>query len=280
MELDNIKDGECQNSASVSAEDAVFISLELGESILRCGGEISRAEETVSRICYAYGASSVDVIAILSTIIVTAEFDGQSITSTRRITDYGSNNLGRLAKFNDLSRKICVQRPSKSECLDRIGKIMSETDVSLAKYVIGSALTSLGFAMFFGDFSAGVTWSLVGGLALDGLLSGILALGLGVLARGLSKTKTNNIVSKFIICFIGGIMAMALGYAIPVCHADKIMIGNIMNVVPGVAMTNAFRDMLGGDIMSGVFRLCSAIIDAVAIAAGYAVAILLFGGMI
>ena len=75
-------------------------------------------------------------------------------------------------------------------------------------------------------------------------------------------------------------MAMALGYAIPVCHADKIMIGNIMNVVPGVAMTNAFRDMLGGDIMSGVFRLCSAIIDAVAIAAGYAVAILLFGGMI
>lgn len=280
MEQDNIKKSESQGFCSVVAEDALFIALELGENILKCGGEISRAEETVSRICYAYGASSVDVIAILSTIIVTAEFGVQSITSTRRLTDYGSNNLGRLARFNELSRKICVQTPSKSECLKRIDEILTETDVSLTKYVIGSALTSLGFAMFFGDFSAGVTWSLVGGLLLDGLLSGTLALGLGVLARALSKTKTNNIVSKFIICFIGGIMAMALGRAIPMCHADKIMIGNIMNVVPGVAMTNAFRDMLGGDIMSGVFRLCSAIIDAVAIAAGYAVAILLFGGMI
>ena len=264
----------------MNAEDAVFISLELGENILKCGGEISRAEETVSRICYAYGASTVDVIAILSTIIVTAEFGGQSITSTRRITDYGSNNLGRLARFNALSRRICIQKPSKQDCLESISEILEQTDVSLAKYVIGSALTSLGFAMFFGDFSAGVTWSLVAGLLLDGTLSGILALGLGVLARWLSKTKTNNIVSKFIICFIGGIFAMLLGHVIPTCHADKIMIGNIMNVVPGVAMTNAFRDMLGGDIMSGVFRLCSAIIDAVAIAVGYAFAILLIGGIL
>lgn len=278
MEQENVIEGPTL-SGEIRAEDAVFIALELGENILKCGGEISRAEETVNRICYAYGASCVDVIAILSTIIVTAEFEGHSITSTRRITDYGSNNLGRLARFNDLSRKICVQKPSREECVKKINEILDDTNVSLIKYVVGSALTSMGFAMFFGDFSAGVTWGLVGGLLLDGTLSGVLALGLGVLQRRLSKTRTNNIVSKFIICFIGGILAMILGKIIPICHPDKIMIGNIMNVVPGVAMTNAFRDMLGGDIMSGVFRLCSAVIDAVAIAAGYAVAILLMGGI-
>ena len=263
----------------IAGEDAVFIALELGENILKCGGEISRAEETVSIICTAYGATTVDVIAILSTIIVTAEFDGNSITATRRLTDFGSNNLGRLARLNDLSRKICVEKPTKDECLKRISNIMGITQVSLVKYVLGSMLTSMGFAVFFGDFSAGVTWELIGSLALDGVLSGMLALLLGVIARGLSETKTSSVVSKFIICFIGGILASTLGYAIPACHADKIMIGNIMNVVPGVAMTNAFRDMLGGDIMSGVFRLCSAIIDAVAIAAGYAAAILLMGGI-
>lgn len=266
--------------AACTCEDAVFIALELGENILKCGGEISRAEETVSRICYAYGASSVDVIAILSTIIVTAEFDGESITSTRRITDFGSNNLGRLARFNDLSRKICVRKPSRAECIKKIDEILTETDVSLLRYIIGAALTSMGFAVFFGDFSAGVTWSLVGSLLLDGVISGVLALGLGVLARGLAKTRTNNIVSKFIICFVGGVLAMLMGRIVPICHPDKVMIGNIMNVVPGVAMTNAFRDMLGGDIMSGVFRLCSAVIDAVAIASGYAVAILLLGGIL
>ena len=278
MEQENIIEG-APSASDISPEDAVFVALELGENILKCGGEISRAEETVSMIGDAYGASTVDVIAILSTIIVTAEFEGQSITSTRRITDYGSNNLGRLARFNDLSRKICVNKPSREQCLEKVNEILDDTNVSLTKYVVGSALTSMGFAMFFGDFSAGVTWSLVASLLLDGALSGVLALGLGVLARGLSRTKTNNIVSKFIICFIGGVLAMILGRVIPICHPDKIMIGNIMNVVPGVAMTNAFRDMLGGDIMSGVFRLCSAIIDAVAIASGYAVAILLLGGI-
>lgn len=260
-------------------EDAVFIALELGENILKCGGEISRTEETVSRICYAYGAASVDVIAILSTIIVTAEFDGESITSTRRLTDYGSNNLGRLAGFNDLSRRICKETPSKEECLKRISSILAATEVSLVKYVVGSMLTSLGFAMFFGDFSAGVTWALIGGLALDGALSGLLALFLGLIIRGLAGTKFGGLVTKFIVCFTGGILAMLIGRIIPICHVDKIMIGNIMNVVPGVAMTNAFRDMLGGDIMSGMFRLCSAVIDAVAIAAGYAAAILLLGGI-
>ncbi|MBQ4091157.1 MAG: threonine/serine exporter family protein [Clostridia bacterium] len=269
-----------RQAPAVSPEDAVFIALELGENILKCGGEISRAEETVSRICYAYGAATVDVVAILMTIIVTAEFEGQSITSTRRITDYGTNNLGRLAAFNDLSRKICEQTPTRAECEKRIDKILIDSSVSLTRYVIGSALTSLGFAVFFGDFSAGVTWQLVGGLFLDGALSGIIALLLGLIARGLARTKTTSIVSKFIICFIGGILASIVGHFIPICHADKIMIGNIMNVIPGVAMTNAFRDMLGGDIMSGVFRLCSAIIDAVAIAAGYAVAILLVGGIL
>ena len=58
------------------------------------------------------------------------------------------------------------------------------------------------------------------------------------------------------------------------------MIGNIMNFIPGVAMTNSFRDLFGGEIMSGLFRLCSVIIDAIVIAAGYAVAILLLGGAI
>ena len=63
----------------VSYEDAVFIAVELGEHIMRSGGEISRAEDTVSRICKAYGAVTADVTAIMSVIVVTADFGGISI---------------------------------------------------------------------------------------------------------------------------------------------------------------------------------------------------------
>ncbi len=282
MEAQNINENNrnIPAEAGYSPEDAVFIALELGENILKSGGEISRAEETVSRICYAYGAETVDVIAILSTIIVTADFGGHSITANRRLSEFGTNNLGRLAKFNDLARRICVEKPSKDECLKRMSNIMGSTDVTLVKYLMGSMLTSIGFAVFFGDFSSGVTWELLGSLTLSAVVSGIIALFLGLIIRGLSMTKTNSLITKFIACLIGGVLAIIVGRVVPLCDVNVIMIGNIMNVIPGVAMTNAFRDMLGGDIMSGVFRLCSTLIDAVAIAAGYAVAILLIGGLV
>ncbi len=279
MEAQNTINDQNSAAEAVSPEDAVFIALELGENILKSGGEISRAEETVSRICFAYGATTVDVIAILSTIIVTADFSGKSITSNRRLMEFGSNNLGRLAKFNNLSRQICEEKPSRAECLKRMSDIMAQTDVRLVRYLFGGMFTSIGFAVFFGDFSNGVTAELVGRLALSGIISGILALLLGLIIRGLATTKTTNLVSKFIVCFIGGVLALLVGKIIPICDVNAIMIGNIMNVVPGVAMTNAFRDMLGGDIMSGVFRLCSTLIEGVAIAAGYAVAILMMGGI-
>ena len=260
-------------------EDAVFIALELGERILKCGGEVIRAEDTVERICRAYGAVNVDVIAILSTIVLTAEFEGESITSTRRVYRFGTTNLGKLSRLNDLSRRICRERPTKKEVIDELNGIKKTAHVNMWRYVIGSMLTSFGFAVFFSDFSAGITTDILMTCIGDGFLSALIALPLAFIARHLYNTKTNSVIAKFLICFLGGVAAMLVGKVFLQCHVDKIMIGNIMNVIPGVAMTNAFRDMFSGDIMSGVFRLCGAIVDAVAIAAGYAVAILLLGGL-
>ena len=61
-------------------------------------------------------------------------------------------------------------------------------------------------------------------------------------------------------------------------HVDKIMIGGIMLLIPGIAMTNSVRDMLIGDVMSGWFRLLNALLIAGAIACGFALSIILIGG--
>ncbi len=277
--------GECaadtvaQPSVTVSHEDAVFIALELGERILKCGGEVIRAEDTVERICRAYGAVNVDVIAILSTIVLTAEFEDGYITSTRRVYRFDTTNLGKLSKLNDLSRRICRNRITKEQFLAELACIKRTAHVNIWRYVIGCMLTSFGFAVFFSDFSGGINAPMLMTCIIDGLISAIIALPLGFMARYLYNTRTNAVIAKFLICFAGGVAALLIGKAVPACHVDKIIIGNIMNVIPGVAMTNAFRDMFGGDIMSGVFRLCGAVVDAVAIAAGYALAILLLGGV-
>ena len=78
---------------------------------------------------------------------------------------------------------------------------------------------------------------------------------------------------------MGGVLAVLVDRLGIGCNADKIMIGDIMNVIPGVLLANSFRDLFGGDIMSGFFRMCTALLDAVGIAIGYAVAILTLGGI-
>ena len=254
------------NIQNVSYEDAVFIAVELGEHILRSGGEISRAEDTVSRICKAYGAVTVDVTAIMSVIVLTVDFGGVSINTSRRITEIGSHNLGRLSRLNNLSRRICRELPTKDVFLENLDGITKSSRVGFAANTAGAVLAAAGFAMFFG------------GDLLDAFLSGIIAIPMTLLLGYLQNTKMNNIIAKFVVCFAGGVLAMLINMTGLELNLDKIMIGNIMNVIPGVLLANSFRDLFSGDIMSGFFRMCTAVLDAVAIAFGYAMAILAFGG--
>ena len=54
-------------------------------------------------------------------------------------------------------------------------------------------------------------------------------------------------------------------------HFDKITIGNIMLLIPGIGLTNALRDMFGGEMITGLLRFVEAMILAIAIAFGFAV---------
>jgi uncharacterized membrane protein YjjP (DUF1212 family) len=64
---------------------------------------------------------------------------------------------------------------------------------------------------------------------------------------------------------------------------DKIIIGSIMLLVPGLSITNAIRDTIAGDLVAGISRGLEAFLVAVAIAVGSGVTIKLwsnyFGGL-
>ena len=61
-------------------------------------------------------------------------------------------------------------------------------------------------------------------------------------------------------------------------HPDKIMIGNIMLVIPGIQLTTSLRDMINGDTISGLLNLSEAILKAISVALGFAL-VLLAGGV-
>jgi len=67
-------------------------------------------------------------------------------------------------------------------------------------------------------------------------------------------------------------------------NINSIIIGTIMPLVPGISLTNAIRDILEGDFLSGSARILDAILIAVAIATGVGTVMNLwygaFGGVI
>ena len=62
--------------------------------------------------------------------------------------------------------------------------------------------------------------------------------------------------------------------AIPLCVSkDAVIIGSLMLLVPGLSITNAIRDSISGDLLSGVTRGIEACLIAVALALGAGITI-------
>ena len=86
----------------------------------------------------------------------------------------------------------------------------------------------------------------------------------------------NEVTFQFAASFLTGCVICGLVLLCPFLHMDKIMIGDIMLLIPGLMSTNAIRDVLIGDTLSGIIRLIAALLLAAALALGFMGAILLF----
>ena len=81
------------------------------------------------------------------------------------------------------------------------------------------------------------------------------------------------------VCSAVTAMAVSLLVGLGIgAHLDKIMIGNIMLVIPGIQLTNSLRDMINGDTISGLLNMSEALLKAVSVAMGFAVIFLAGGG--
>ena len=73
------------------AEQYLFYAMTIGEMLLTSGAEVGRVEDTIRRICMAYGAKRVDVFSITSSIVTTMYGEEFGIC-TREFDSLGSPN--------------------------------------------------------------------------------------------------------------------------------------------------------------------------------------------
>ena len=234
--------------------------LDLGQQLLGCGAEISRVEDTLSRIGRAYGASETDVFVITSIISLTMEFPGhEAVTETRRIVRDDGTDFYRLEKLNALSRAVCAEPLEIEELRARIKAVAAGRKPFWMQFA-GSILAAGSFAVFFG------------GTILDAVAAAVFGALICLLQLRLDRTEINTVARNLLVSFLIGVAAGLTAAAVPALHMDKILIGDIMLLIPGLAMTNSIRNMLAGNTISGLVRLADSLLWAGSLAGGFMIA--------
>lgn len=228
----------------------------LGYYILAHGAETYRVEESIRRICAAYGKAEADVFVIPSSIVVTIPTEnGRFLTKSRRLLARDTD-LDKVDQLGDLSRRICREKPDYQAILEEFERIRNRPSYSYPQQVGAVVLISFCFTLFYG-----------GGLQ-DAICGGIIGLLLKLLLKKLEELSATsffaNILGGGMVAFLAR-FAVAAGVAF---NTDKMIIGVLMNLVPGIALTNSMRDFIAGDLIAGMIKLTEALLVAGGIAIG------------
>lgn len=255
--------------SEISINDVMDISIKAGALILENGGETYRAEETCVRVAYALGATEAHSF-VTPTVVILSVSDENNIchTAMRRITNR-TVNLTKIALVNDLSRRLVSRGKITStqqaeRLLDRISK---KPEHKPALLVLMAGFSAFFFALMFGaDIKEGIVGFIIGSLLRVALLL-------------LSKFKLNSFISS-VICgmFISSLCEFALGFGF-LSSSVTVMTAVLMQVVPGMAIVNAIRDLISGDLMAGTARLVDAFMVAAGLSIGSAFGILVFSNV-
>lgn len=231
------------------------VSTLAGKILLESGAETYRVEETIVRICKAFGVENADSFVIPTGIIVSITYDNEVSTLVRRITSRGVD-LNKIDKINALSRKIQSEDIDIDELNNEILKISNGDRYSYTTTLIFSALAAGCFSIMFGgnfrDF-------------ISAFLIGVFIKIVTLICRKLNINEffINSLCGG--LCALGALIFMKLNI---IYSLDKTIIGSIMLLVPGLTITNAIRDTIAGDFLSGITKAAEAFLVAVSIAVG------------
>lgn len=243
--------------------DAVCLAARI---ILESGGETYRAEETVERMCAGLGIEHVDALALPTGIMLTLSADGG--TSLTRIVRVRSRNINlkRLDDCNQVSRQVAHGEMSAAEALNRLRSIHASSLTRLPLITLAGALSSASFAM------------MLGGGWIDFGIAFICGALVQLVLPPLSRHRVPPLVSGLVLGFLTTLITLLGTLCFSGVTIDPIIGGAIMPMLPGLATTNAIRDTIRGDLVSGGARFTEAILTAVMIAAGICIMLSIWRG--
>lgn len=227
-----------------------------GRLLIESGAEIYRVEETMVRLCTCFhevddAQSFVTPTGIMFSVTV----DKKTVTKVMRVHSKGTD-LHCIDRINDLSRRATQHAYTIEEIRTELEEIAKLERYGFPITLLFGALSAFGFALFFQ------------GSYREAIVSFVIGMVIKTVSFLLEKREWNAFFTNALSAGIAAICALGFHAWFPYIETDIVTISSIMLLVPGLAITNAVRDTMAGDYLSGVSRATEAFLIAVAIAAG------------
>lgn len=248
------------------ATEMMRVTLLAGKIMLESGAETYRVEETMTLMAKSQQMQGVNCL-VLPTGIFLSFRAGESNERTRilRIRER-TTDLNKITQVNDVSRRL-VQGELSLEQAEQELLLIERQPMAYPTWLqhIAAGVAGGSFAILFGGILADFWPAFLAGFFVN--------LSLNLAEKILKVTFFAELCSAF----VGGLFSYllfrygGLGY-----HLDPIIIGSLMPLVPGVTLTNGVRDIIAGDLISGLGRVAEGLITTLSIAIGVALAISIF----
>lgn len=239
-------------------EDEIAINCFLlaGRLLVQSGAETYRAEDTMLRMAQSQGYKDAQSFVTPTGIIFSA-----GIERSTRIAQISSRttDLEKITKVNNVSRKLTASEYTTEEAYEELLYI-EKTNFFFPIWVqiIAAAIASASFLILFDGIWSDAPIAFIAG-----------GIGFIVFIAIHSLTRVKFFAEFTGALFVGIIAFLSVEYGMGT-QLDKIIIGSVMPLVPGVPIANAVRDLMAGHFVSGVAKGVEAFLTASAIGAGVA----------
>ena len=248
--------------------DELETVLYAGNLLLSSGAEIYRAEETMSRIAESMNIKDLDAYVTNRGIFASGNVPGKGIETRIMSVPDKELNIDKIEAVNELSREVCRNCTDLGYLRTALQKIadVGEQKVSerILSYFLGAGCFSYAIGTSFRDsLCAAIIGSLVGFYMIWSKY------------RIKSRVLITIIASVLTALLSNLFVAVGLG-----SQLSFIIIGAMMDLVPGVAFVNAVREFSQNNFATGQTLLTSALLSCVSMASGVALVELMISGTI
>jgi uncharacterized membrane protein YjjP (DUF1212 family) len=232
------------------------LATETAQIVLQSGGETHRVENIIHKVCHQFGYDKVESFVTPTGIFLSVWDDQEHVaTSIKRISSR-TTDLDKITRMSKLCNDIKVRSLTPEQYEQEMHALALKRVYPLWTQVL------------FGGISASFYSLLFGGSWIDFWVAFITGTLIILSIRTLYRMHFNIFLINAVCGALAVFAARFAGTYVHGLQADKIVIGSIMLLVPGLAITNAIRDTMAGDLVSGTARLVEAFFIAIAIAAG------------